>query len=67
MDFENIASNIYESACDMDTIGTPDEVKQECITAMVRALKSMECLTKNNINSYEYSCLLGALERIFDK
>ena len=67
MDFENIASNIWESAFDMDMIGTSEEEKQDAILGFTRALKSMECLSKNNINSFEYSCLLGALERIFDK
>lgn len=67
MDLKNIARNIMESSFDMDLIGEDAEVIEDGTEMIERALKSLKCMTKNNINSCEFGCLLGALERIFDK
>ena len=66
MDFENIASNIWQAAFDMDLIGTPEKEKSDAINAFKDALKGIETLSHNNINADSYAAFLGAMERIFD-
>ena len=65
MDFENIANNIWFASFDMDCIGTPEEEKQEEITMLKNALEKLAVLAKQP-KEYDFSALLGALDRIFD-
>lgn len=65
MDFENMAVNMWESAFDMDMIGTPEEEKQEEIAFLKQALESLAILEKEK-NDCGAAAILGTLYRIFD-
>lgn len=66
MDFENIASNIWQAAFDMDLIGTTPEEENETKSAFITALKGIESLSHNNVNANDYAVFMGAMQRIFD-